>query len=202
MAETLEGLSGIERLRELAGDLADESLWGVLPESREAKWGAEDGGRALAEELRDVAGMIERERALPQGVEWPRFEDGAQVRFGDAFADCVGDEATVYRIAFGDGFVRIESEDGAAVALGCGERAKRPADTQERIDSDALKPALDYWECSEVRCSQCPAEVGGKFPWERYGTEGDCARAQMLDLLRRQRELGVREAAPGGEESR
>lgn len=201
MAETLEGMTGLERLRELAGGLADESLWGVLPESREAKWGAEDGGRSLADELRDVAGMIERERALPQGVEWPRFEDGEPVRLGDAFAGRTGSEGVVRRIVFGKHVARIESEDGASIALGCGERVKRPSDTQERIDSDALKPGIDYWGCRDVDRSLCPGTVGGEKPWERYGTI-DCDDAKTLDLLRRQRELDAREGAPGGEESR
>lgn len=30
-----------------------------------------------------IAQRVEKERALPDGVEWPRFEDGEPVRFGD-----------------------------------------------------------------------------------------------------------------------
>lgn len=194
MAETLEGMTGLERLRELAWDVIGVELWDVLPENHAKKWGAKEDRRSLADELRDVAGMIERERALPQGVEWPRFDDGEPVRVGDAFAGFDGNERAVYRIVFGDGFVRIESEDGAAIAIGYGERAKRPADTQERIDSDALKPGIDYWGCRGVDCSLCSGMVGGEKPWERYGTI-DCDDAKTLDLLRRQRELDAREAA-------
>lgn len=156
MAETLEGMMGLERLRELAWDVIGVELWDVLPENHAEKWGAKEDRRSLADELRDVAGMIERERALPQGVEWPRFDDGEPVRVGDAFAGFDGNERAVYRIVFGDGFVRIESEDGAAIAIGYGERAKRPADTQERIDSDATK--LCYRERT-VSVEQIAAEM-------------------------------------------
>ena len=36
-----------------------------------------------AKEIRAIADRIESERALPEGVEWPRFEDGELVKVGD-----------------------------------------------------------------------------------------------------------------------
>ena len=32
-----------------------------------------------------IADRIDAERALPEGVEWPRFEDGELVKIGDEF---------------------------------------------------------------------------------------------------------------------
>ena len=48
------------------------------------KWcdGADVDGNAC-DDLRVLADRIDAERALPDGVEWPRFEDGEPVRFGD-----------------------------------------------------------------------------------------------------------------------
>lgn len=64
---------------------------------------------------------------------------------------------------------------------------ERP-DTQERIDEDATNGYLYYWRCRGLSCSECPAKIDGKKPWERYGVVG-CIEAKILDLLRRQREL-------------
>ena len=65
---------------------------------------------------------------------------------------------------------------------------KQP-DTLERIEADARMQHGLYWGCTGVLCLDCPAMVDGKKPWERYATDGSCGRAQMLDLLRRQREV-------------
>lgn len=67
-----------------------------------------------------------------------------------------------------------------------------PPDTQERIDEEARNDGIAYWDCLESSCDECPARINGKTPAERYGTPGDCDRAMILDLLRRQRELDKR----------
>lgn len=73
-----------------------------------------------------------------------------------------------------------------------------PSDTQERIDADALKSCVKYWDCDDFICGKCPALIDGKKPVEFYELDpihGSCHEAQKLDLLRRQRELD----AKGGE---
>lgn len=68
-----------------------------------------------------------------------------------------------------------------------------PCDTQERIDADALKTIFEYWGCVGTSCSECPAAVNGERPSQRYGLLSEnCHKAQILDLLRRQRELDGR----------
>lgn len=66
-----------------------------------------------------------------------------------------------------------------------------PPDTQEKIDDDALKAYCDYWGCGDSSCADCPVMIDGKRPKHRYHVH-DCEIAQMLDLLRRQRELDKR----------
>lgn len=68
-----------------------------------------------------------------------------------------------------------------------------PEDTQEKIDAGVLKGTYGYWGCTAYRCSDCPSRIGGRTPKDHYGA-GDCTRAKMLDLLRRQRELDAKEA--------
>lgn len=68
-------------------------------------------------------------------------------------------------------------------------------DTQERIDADALKSCVKYWDCDDFSCGKCPALIDGKKPVEFYELDpihDSCHEAQKLDLLRRQRELDAR----------
>ena len=70
-----------------------------------------------------------------------------------------------------------------------------PPDTQERIDEDARKNSIRYWDCDDFSCGKCPALIDGKKPVEFYELDpihDSCSEAQKLDLLRRQRELDKR----------
>lgn len=67
-----------------------------------------------------------------------------------------------------------------------------PPDTQERIDADARKTTYGYWRCDDFSCGECPSEIDGKKPYERYNCPEDCFTSMKLDLLRRQRELDAR----------
>lgn len=67
-----------------------------------------------------------------------------------------------------------------------------PPDTQERIDADARKTTYGYWRCDDFSCGECPSEIDGKKPYERYNCPEDCLTSMKLDLLRRQRELDKR----------
>lgn len=67
-----------------------------------------------------------------------------------------------------------------------------PPDTQERIDADARKTTYGYWRCGDFSCGECPSEIDGKKPYERYNCPEDCFTSMKLDLLRRQRELDAR----------
>ncbi|BAN77158.1 hypothetical protein [Adlercreutzia equolifaciens] len=64
-------------------------------------------------------------------------------------------------------------------------------DTQERIDRDARKGYMTYWECVGCSCERCPAKIDGDKPWRWYHAYS-CEGAMVLDLLRRQRELDKR----------
>lgn len=65
-----------------------------------------------------------------------------------------------------------------------------PPDTQERIDADKKKENSKYWGCC-FYCNNCPAEIDGKKPRERYGSL-NCSIAQGMDIARRQYELDKR----------
>ena len=85
-----------------------------------------------------IADRIDAERALPEGVEWPRFEDGGLVRIGDD-VEYEGETMRVYLATFeSDGWALWCSREGIDGRLSgsYGERVKRPA--PEVIDADGV----------------------------------------------------------------
>lgn len=70
-----------------------------------------------------------------------------------------------------------------------------PPDTQQRIDEDKGKKGTEYWRCVGFFCGDCPAEIDGKRPSDRYGVL-NCSIAQGMDIARRQADLDARK---GGE---
>ncbi len=97
------------------------------------------------DEIRELRDEIEamRPRLMPEGMEWPRYEDGEPVRIGDCIAvevhDDGGDPAREYDVEF-------EKFDAAGVRIGSsrhsvmllhGERVKRPA--TKALDADGVE---------------------------------------------------------------
>lgn len=84
-----------------------------------------------------IADRIDSERALPEGIEWPRFEDGELVRPGDEVGS--DEPFTAKEIAFESERWLIKASSRSA--FGCfhgafGERAKRP--TPKVLDADGV----------------------------------------------------------------
>lgn len=79
--------------------------------------------------MKAIADRIDSERALPEGVEWPRFEDGELVKIGDD-VEYKGETMRVYLATLdSDGWVLWCSREGIDGRLSgsYGERVKRPA---------------------------------------------------------------------------
>lgn len=85
-----------------------------------------------------IADRIDAERAIPEGVEWPRFEDGELVKIGDE-VEFEGETMRVFSVAFSfNGWVlwcARESFDGRLCGS-YGERVKRP--TPKVLDADGV----------------------------------------------------------------
>ena len=83
-----------------------------------------------------IADRIDAERALPEGIEWPRFEDGELVKVGDE-VEFEGETMRVFSVAFTfNGWVlwcARESFDGRLCGS-YGELVKRP--TPKVLDAD------------------------------------------------------------------
>lgn len=109
--------------------MADE-----VGESCEGKWCAD----CYADLFEHIADRIDAERALPEGMEWPRFEDGELVRLSDE-VEWDGDVMRVGAFWF--------HREGWSLNVSCpgldgtfhgeyGERVKRP--TPKVLDADGV----------------------------------------------------------------
>lgn len=155
----------------------------------------EDCKRARDKAADGLVRSIER-RLMPEGMEWPRFSDGESVRIGDEVLGKHGEPMAVTRVCFVEGgcyFNESHRKDGRRRGRGwryvAGERVKRPkpADTQERIDEDAMKSPCEYFGRKGRPCFDgdgCPS----------LEMDGSCDAAKTRDILRRQRELDAKGA--------
>ena len=88
--------------------------------------------------MKAIADRIDAERALPEGVEWPRFEDGGLVRIGDE-VEFEGKTMRVCEVAlYADSWALwCDREDMSGMLHGsyC-ERVERPA--PEVLDADGV----------------------------------------------------------------
>ena len=85
-----------------------------------------------------IADRIDAERALPDGMEWPRFEDGGLVKVGDE-VEYKGETMRVYLATFdADGWALWCSREGIDGRLSgaYGERVKRSA--PKVLDADGV----------------------------------------------------------------
>ena len=86
--------------------------------------------------MTDIADRIEADRELPEGIEWPRFEDGELVKVGDEL-EFEGKTMLVCDATFyADGWALWCSREGIDGRLSgsYGERVKRP--TPKVLDAD------------------------------------------------------------------
>lgn len=91
----------------------------------------------IARMLAAIADRIDAERALPEGVEWPRFEDGELVEVGDTVGN--DEPFTAREIAFEPDRWLIKASSRSAFGCfhgGFGEPAKRPA--PKVLDADGV----------------------------------------------------------------
>lgn len=125
-----------------------------------------------------------RPRLMPKGIEWPRFEDGEPVEFGDEVAIDDGDGASVSKIVFCGDLWRLYDRYGCEInedMMGPGERVKRPApeDSWERLEEDVANAS-----CPDVYCANHHIDASDtSYEW-----------AMARDIVRRARALAERDA--------
>ena len=85
-------------------------------------------------------------RLMPEGMEWPRFEDGEPVRLGEHWQQDEYDWSitSIDSIEFAEDGVRFENEYADAFYR-YGERVKRPAPKVLDADGAEIREKLDVW---------------------------------------------------------
>ena len=163
------------------GDDLREAVKGVINKYRETlvkigcMLGYEDGELPVLPEMLPemLLGELDK-RLLPQGMEWPRFEDGERVNIGDEFA-WAGTTYTCDAVKFGDGFA-LNSDDAPSSWYGysSSDHVKRPevlgADKLPIKVGDTVNNDYTSHAVAEVHASGAP--YGGDCPWVRY-TDGE-----------------------------
>lgn len=94
-------------------------------------------------EIRELRAEMEamRPRLMPEGMEWPVFEDGDPVRIGDEYADTFGAN-TVATIEFGDGYSAINPNTPGGYVVGKFEGAHGryvPRPAPKVLDADGVE---------------------------------------------------------------
>lgn len=112
-----ENASAAEWLRGIADKYEAEAEDGIGCRERAKLFGIRCGGvdtcqECRTKELRVIADRIDAERALPDGIEWPRFEDGGLVNIGSE-VELEGEAMLVCDVALdADGWVLWCENDG------------------------------------------------------------------------------------------
>ena len=119
---------------------------------------ADEVCKRLASELRHVEGCskdvmdaalhaLDR-RLMPEGMEWPRFEDEEPVDFGDEVARDDGEVRSVDKVSFYGDQWRLYDRYGCEInedTMGPGERVKRPAPKVLDADGAEIREKRDVW---------------------------------------------------------
>lgn len=114
----------------------------------------------LASELADTIEAEQAERQLPEGIEWPRFEDGELVKFGDEYVAYTGEARTVERVSFisGETFVNGISRD---------KPMKRPE--PEVLDADGVPIKVGDTVYTPQRKALVVLRLDAPYVWSKEG---------------------------------
>ena len=173
-AEWVRGHGGIEDLRRMFQDADSRrvELCGALGIDLDKGW-----SEAMA---------AMRLRLMPEGMEWPRYESGELVLFGDEFINAKGNASTLRTIAIEDcrdalgGAVFWKLGKGAcAVTLENGERVKRPA--PKVLDADGVE--IRVGDALYYTATGCKATVRGINPDGTIELDGHENRGWRADLF-------------------
>lgn len=120
-------------------DADKAALWGLCAD-KAAFW-----------DLRAECGGIDgvRARMMPEGVSWPRYEDGEHVRLGDCYEKSNGNPGTVTAMQlrlYGDVPTWVIGKGDGKVCVKSGERVKRPAPKVLDADGVEIRVGDTVWD--------------------------------------------------------
>lgn len=113
---------------------------------------------------------------LPEGIVWPRFEDGELVRFGDKFINGSGCVSTLYNLHFYDDEVHLNLSD----FLKYGEPVKRPEPGVLDADGVPIKAGDTVWYVQPTAYTEGERTVAKVIGGEVAFSNGYWARPEIL----------------------
>lgn len=164
---------GNEMLHEVIERIAcqldsEKSIWQKIADERYPAW-----------EWVEKHGGIDavKRRTMPEGMEWPCFDDGEPVRIGDEYADTFGAN-TVATIEFGDGYSAINPNTPGGYVVGkCegahGRYVPRPA--PKVLDADGAEIRVgDKLYDTETGCGRTVRAINanGTIEFDGHGDRG------------------------------
>lgn len=153
---------------------------------------------SLFEYLEDNGGGIEslESRLMPEGMMWPRFEDGEPVKVGDEF-ERHGETVRIVAIHYAASSCYLNEAGGRQYYYDAPLKCSEPKhETMQDVIDDCGKTYYEYWKCRHATCSECPSPIEGKKPFKYYNVDY-CREAQTRDIKRR---LEAIQERMGGEE--
>ena len=118
----------------------------------------DENARGLSERCdRDALLGSLSKRLMPEGMEWPRFEDGEQVKFGDEVhaenePPYPSFDIVIDRIALDhSGFFTLFDDGNCEVEYRIGERVKRPAPKVLAADGEPLEVGQTVYKLDDDR---------------------------------------------------
>lgn len=135
----LDGIPLADLIEPEECDGCEPGAWEVVAMEVAERLGVAVGG-CLPSDYADAIGEALDRRLMPEGYEWPRFEDGEPVRFLDDFERC-GDENGVGAVAMcPDGSFSLNFR-----AYSKGERVRRPAPKALDADGVEIRVGDEVW---------------------------------------------------------
>lgn len=133
--------NGIEKLQKYAFGMSPRQCDDILLLADQIK-------REHASELQAIEAEMDK-RLMPEGLEWPRFDDGEKVKFGDQFIRYDGEVSPVFKFAVNtiDGFNVFDSEGEFIITHG--KRIKRPGSEVLGADGLPIKVGETVWYVGE-----------------------------------------------------
>lgn len=120
----------------------------------------------------------DRKRLVPEGLEWPTYDDGNPVNIGDKIELCDGDTAFVKAIKIMKEGILLCYDNWTDEMYLRGEHPKRAEkDSWEKLEEDANKTTCQYFGMKEGYCDEC------------QGGETDCETLVFKDIVRRAKKL-------------
>lgn len=118
-----------------------------------------------------------KSRLMPEGMEWPCFDDGEPVRIGDEYADAFGAN-TVATIEFGDGYSAINPNTPGGYVVGKFEGAHGryvPRPAPKVLDADGAEIRVgDKLYDAETGCGRTVRAINanGTIEFDGHGDRG------------------------------